>query len=227
MELVTFSRTYYDRIADDSESYRVRNFTDTVLEQSMLSPEAETPVPIDVDVHRDEEVGETGEQTSSLLSNDALEGPSFVGTRSIIQPCDISDTLLCPSHCRCRCHRLPLLRPIPRWLAPYIGDICLPRTLLAALCSFLSPCDDSACVQTQQSLHVIKLFLPTWFAEVDAHIRLQSLPIHFYIQTPRVVESLDFLNHASVQDIKILLSERKMTLNDVEPDGGSVLHVGP
>lgn len=133
--------------------------------------------------------------------------------------------LRCPESCCCRCHRMPSFRLVPRWLALWIGDIHLPRTLLSSLCSFLTPCTDSTCVRTQEDLTTIKFFLPSWFAEVDATIRFNAFPVHFTIQTPRVVQSLDYLNGVTVDDVKRLLSNREMTLLDVEPDGGTILHV--
>ena len=60
---------------------------------------------------------------------------------------------------------------------------------------------------------------------MEATIRFECFPVHFCIQTPRVVDSLHYLYEISLEDFKIKLSTRELTLRDVEPNGYSVLHV--
>lgn len=74
-------------------------------------------------------------------------------------------------------------------------------------------------------LKTIKYFLPTWFAQVEASIRFGAIPVHFYVRTPRVVESLNFLGSISLDQLKQMLYDRRLTLQDTAPNGLSVVHV--
>ena len=71
----------------------------------------------------------------------------------------------------------------------------------------------------------IKYTAPRWFAHVEATIRFEAVPVHFCIQTPRVVPSLRYLYEISFDEFKVKLSTRELTLCDVQSDGVSVLHV--
>ena len=71
----------------------------------------------------------------------------------------------------------------------------------------------------------IKYTAPGWFVQVEATIRCEAFPVHFCIQTPRVVPSLAYLGYISFDEFKVKLSNRELTTCDVEPDGFSVLHV--
>ena len=71
----------------------------------------------------------------------------------------------------------------------------------------------------------VKYTAPVWFARIEATIQFEALPVHFCIQTPRVVPSLNYLYHISFDEFKVKLSTRVLTLCDVQPDGFSVLHV--
>ena len=71
----------------------------------------------------------------------------------------------------------------------------------------------------------VKYTVPGWFAHVEATIRFEAFPIHFVIQTPRVVPSLDCLWWMNFDEFRIKLSTRELTLCDVDPSGRSVLHV--
>ena len=70
----------------------------------------------------------------------------------------------------------------------------------------------------------IKYTAPGWFAHVEATIRFEAVPVHFCIQTPRVVPTLNYLKWISFDEFKIKLSNREVTLCDIEPKGRSVLH---
>lgn len=132
----------------------------------------------------------------------------------------------CTSQCRCRCHKqLDDYRPVPRELEFLLGDVRIPNRLFGSIFSSSRPCDDAQCVRTKQALSTIKWYLPRWFAQVHAEVSFQSLPVHFVIQTPRVVQSLDFMYRLSFRELKIKLSNRELTVNDVEPSGFTVLHV--
>lgn len=127
----------------------------------------------------------------------------------------------CPVECRCCCHRTSSLTFVPT----FIGSVYIPKTLLSSLWSSTNQCDYASCKRRRDDLMTIRYYLPTWFAEVDATIRFKAFPLHFCIQTPRVVESLGFLVGASMDEIQIKLSTREMTVNDVDREGLSVLHV--
>lgn len=137
------------------------------------------------------------------------------------------DRSRCSAHCRCRCHRISSLRPIPSWLSPWIGALYIPRTLLASLWSTFDACTDRSCQRGRAGLMTVKYFLPAWFARLEASIRFEALPVQFCIQTPRVVESLDFLDGAGIglDDLKRMLATRRVTLHDTEPSGFPLVHV--
>lgn len=131
----------------------------------------------------------------------------------------------CPPSCRCTCHK-PSLSPIPRWFSPWLGNLHLPRAFLKAISSFSTQlCDDPSCKRGRENLMTIQYFVPTWFMQTEASIRCEAIPLHFCIQTPRVVEDLSFLGNVSLDGFKMMLSTGRATLNDVEPNGYSVLHV--
>lgn len=131
----------------------------------------------------------------------------------------------CPKECRCRCHRQLVAQPIPRWLSSWIGELYFPRTLLSSLWSAFHECNEWTCQRSRTSLKTVKYYLPTWFAQVEASVRFEALPLHFYIQTPRVVNSLDFLDTIGSDDLKQMLSARQITLHDTQADGYSLIHV--
>ena len=86
-------------------------------------------------------------------------------------------------------------------------------------------CNDGRCKRHRSNLLQIRYCCPTWFAEIDANIRLSCLPIHFCIQTPRVVQKLVWLHSATLEEVRQKLQDRELTVNDVTPNGLSALHV--
>ena len=132
----------------------------------------------------------------------------------------------CTSQCRCRCHKQPDdYRPVPRGLEYLLGDVRIPKGLFGSIFGSRRPCDDAQCLRTKEGLSVIKWYLPRWFAQVHAEVSFQSLPVHFVTQTPRPVRSLALMYDLSFEELKIKLSNRELTVNDVQPDGLTVLHV--
>ena len=113
----------------------------------------------------------------------------------------------------------------PSWLSPWIGQLRFPHSLAK---SILPP---SVCGNgTKYSLdrreaQTIRYYPPAWFAHVEASIRFEVFPVHFCIQTPRIVSSLRFLGSISFDDFRMRVSSRDLTVFDVEPNGKSVLHV--
>ena len=132
---------------------------------------------------------------------------------------------VCSNVCPCCCHAPSRdVQLIPKALRPWLGRLNVPRTLLAASSSSVLPCDHAECARGRQQIQKIKYTVPGWFLQVEATIRCEAFPIHFKIQTPRVVPSLRFLSRISFDEFKIKLSTRELTLYDVEPKGRSVLH---
>lgn len=130
--------------------------------------------------------------------------------------------------CICACHRPSSeICPIPSWLNPWLGKANIPRTLPASLVPSWFPCqcDNPYCLKNQQKTPTVRYYPPAWFAHVEASIRFEAFPVHFYIQTPRVVPSLSYLLNISFNEFQIKLSTRELTLHDIEPNGRSVLHV--
>ena len=56
-------------------------------------------------------------------------------------------------------------------------------------------------------------------------LQTQRIPVHFCIQTSRVVHKLFWLQWATLEEVRRKLLSRELTVNDVQPDGYSVLHV--
>ena len=132
----------------------------------------------------------------------------------------------CSDECPCCCHRPSRdVQLIPKVLRPWLGQLNVPPTLLAAFSLSFTPCDHADCARGRQQIQKIKYTSPGWFVQVEATIRFEAVPVHFCIQTPRTVPSLQFLSDISFDEFKMKLSTRELTLCDVEPDGFSVLHV--
>ena len=132
----------------------------------------------------------------------------------------------CPDVCPCRCHAPSRdVQLVPKALRPWLGQLNVPPTLLAAFSSLFIPCDHAECTRGRRQVQSIKYTAPGWFARIEATIQFEAVPVHFCIQTPRVVPSLEFLFTISFDEFKVKLSTRELTLCDVEPDGFSVLHV--
>ena len=132
----------------------------------------------------------------------------------------------CPDGCPCCCHTPSRdLQLVPSFLRPWIGRLNVPRTLLAALSPSFEPCDHPQCSRDRRQVQNVKYTAPVWFARIEATIQFEALPVHFCIQTPRVVPSLYYLYDISFDEFRIKLSTRELTLCDVQSDGFSVLHV--
>ena len=128
--------------------------------------------------------------------------------------------------CPCCCHTPSRdVQLIPKALRPWLGRLNVPPTLLAAFDSSSTPCDHPQCSRGQRQVQKVKYTAPGWFGQIEAIIRFEAVPVHFCIQTPREVPSLHYLWHISFDEFKMKLSTRELTLQDVEPDGFSVLHV--
>lgn len=108
---------------------------------------------------------------------------------------------------------------------PWFGNIRIHEAMVTSLISWTRWCDDHECVQTRESLSLVKWYLPSWFGKIHAEVALQSFPLHFVIQTPRFVASLGVLGDISFEALKMKLWTRELTVNDVDAEGFSVLHV--
>ena len=134
----------------------------------------------------------------------------------------------CSDGCPCCCHRPSRdVQLIPKALRPWLGQLNVPPTVLAAFSSSFIPCDHAECARGRRQVQNVRYTAPRWFAHVEATIRFEAFPVHFCIQTPRTIPSLRFLWDISFDEFKIKLTTREMTLCDVEPNGFSVLHVSP
>ena len=129
----------------------------------------------------------------------------------------------CLEGCTCDCHSD--IRPIPSWLNLWLGKLNVPHSLAASLLPSVFPCNDVHCTRTQRNAGTVRYYPPVWFAHVEASIRFATFPIHFCIQTPRVVASLRHLRKMTMAEFKRKLSLREITIHDVEPNGFSMLHV--
>ena len=133
---------------------------------------------------------------------------------------------VCPDVCPCRCHAPSRdVQLVPKALRSWLGQLNVPPTLLAAFSSSFIPCNNHRCARGRQQIQKIKYTVPGWFVQVEATIRFETFPVHFCIQTPRVVPTLNYLYWIDFDDFRIKLSNRDLTLCDVEPNGISVLHV--
>ena len=130
----------------------------------------------------------------------------------------------CPPNCCCRCHQ-PAISVLPWWLSPLIGRLTFQYDRLAALASARVQCNDKQCKRHRSDLLQIKYCCPSWFAQINAEIRSETIPVKFCIQTPRVVKTLDWLFNASYKDVKARLYSRELTVNDVDLGGYTVMHV--
>ena len=137
---------------------------------------------------------------------------------------DICASDKCPGDCRCRCHG-QLSSFVPRWLRPAVGNVFIHHYWLSVFASDRMTCSDRRCRRDRSNLLRIKYWCPNWFAQISVELQTQCIPVHFCIQTPRVVPSLRYLNSISCHEFLIKLSTRELTLCDVEPNGFSVLHV--
>ena len=149
---------------------------------------------------------------------------------TVISPtaCDPQVGQSCPEGCACVCHRpSSIIYPIPSWLNQWLGKLSIPRTLVSSLIPFSFPCNDAHCQGDRGRLRIIRYDLPLWFTQVEASIRFEASSLHFHVQTPRVVPCLRYLYFISFEEFRIKLSTREITVQDVEPDGYSVLHVSP
>ena len=133
---------------------------------------------------------------------------------------------VCPDVCPCCCHRPSRdVQLIPKALRPWLGQLNVPPTLLAAFSSSFIPCAHAACARGRQQIQKSEYTAPGWFVQVEATIRCEAFHIHVCIQTPRFVASLKYLHWISFDEFRIKLSTRELTLCDVQPNGFSVLHV--
>ena len=133
---------------------------------------------------------------------------------------------VCPDVCPCCCHTPSRdVQLIPKALRPWLGQLNLPPTILAAFSLSFTPCDHAECARGWRQVQNIKYTAPAWFARIHATIQFEVLPVHFCIQTPRVVSSLNYLWEITIDEFRIKLSTRELTVCDVEQNGLSVLHV--
>lgn len=125
----------------------------------------------------------------------------------------VSSVEACDSSCICQCHK-----PLVVSIANLVFNSVLGRTPPRIQCGELT------CKQLQK-IRFSMLGSIKWIS-VEIWIEGQSLT-HVSLRMPRVVgrNDLDWLEWATLDDVRKKLSTRKLTVNDILPDGESVLHV--
>lgn len=143
---------------------------------------------------------------------------------SIPLPCELP---ACQPGCRCHCHKPPT-SIIPTSLSSLLGRMYVPQGMRSMLFQVWARCDEPRCRRQHTSLFIIKYYFPLWFRRINAEIRVESHgSVHFSLRIPRVVgkNSFHWLMGATVDEVKEKLWSRELTVNDVDPDGFTLLHV--
>lgn len=141
--------------------------------------------------------------------------------REVIRPCE---------GCRCRCHRAPAIQGIPRSLAAIIGSLYVRIPFPRRFWPGVVECDVETC--KKDWLMDVKYWFPSWFTQIEMDLRFESLPVHFCIQTPRAAPLLwshcfRWVNsyNRDLNHFRKLLGSRQLSVNDVDLEGRSLLHV--
>lgn len=145
-------------------------------------------------------------------------------SRPLVTTMETDEGDKCPPRCSCCCHR-PSFYSTLELLRLVAGNLFSHHGWLSASASARTACNDRECRQKRTDLLQIKVRCPTWFAQINADVRMKCIPMHVCIQTPRAVRSLLWLQDATLEQVTKKLSCRELTLSDVESDGESVLHV--
>lgn len=159
------------------------------------------------------------------------EVPTFPdNTAGIVPTCYKHPDMFCGSGCSgCR-RRKALVSVIPTMLSSILGRLYVPRGIRSISpqpCTQLQ-CDDPTCKRHHNDLTTLRFYFPDWFNQISAELRVENQStIHFALWMPRVVEQGDlrWLEFATWDEVKQKLRSRELTVNDVHPNGQSVLHV--
>ncbi|KAJ3543877.1 hypothetical protein NM688_g5807 [Phlebia brevispora] len=115
-------------------------------------------------------------------------------------------------------------RPVaPQGVYPWLGSLSVRSQPPPGL-QRCGQCNKPSRKCGHSDVLVVEYNPPPWFAEIWAEVRCSTIPVHFSIRTPRQVDSLAWLCHATLEDVKMKLQSRELTVNDVEPNGFTVLH---
>ncbi|KAI0687385.1 hypothetical protein BC835DRAFT_408420 [Cytidiella melzeri] len=124
--------------------------------------------------------------------------------------------LRCLEGCACRCHSPGTSQVIAGYLAPYIGQVHVPKR---------RPCNVQTCRQDQSIPGQAVWFLPSWMFKVEAQI---SSPFYLSIRTPRFVRNdapiWELIMGADVDGVRGLLLSGEASVHDVDEDGDTVLY---
>ncbi|PSR74278.1 hypothetical protein PHLCEN_2v9973 [Hermanssonia centrifuga] len=154
---------------------------------------------------------------------------STVAAAAVYYPPPSLSSLETPcKHCGCQCHGAQSLWRTPESLASIIGHHYLKIPFPRRLWPGLIRCDVPTCKKGW--LIQVRSFLPYWFARIEMQMRFEMLPVHFCIQTPRVNTDIKWHLGRMVLErgadvFKELLRSRRVTINDVDENGYSLLHV--
>ncbi|PSS37789.1 hypothetical protein PHLCEN_2v356 [Hermanssonia centrifuga] len=135
----------------------------------------------------------------------------------------------CLRGCGCRCHRVQVIQGMPDALAAICGKLYVKLPFPRRLWPGLVQCDVEAC--KKDWLMDVKYYFPSWFVQIEMDVRFEALPVHFYIRTPRIVPNLAedivewfYFEGADPNELRRCLAFRHFTVNDIDPNGHSILH---
>ncbi|PSS37303.1 hypothetical protein PHLCEN_2v853 [Hermanssonia centrifuga] len=131
-------------------------------------------------------------------------------------------------HCGCQCHRAASVWRTPKSLGSIVGNHYVKIPFPHRLWPGMVQCDVPTCKKGW--LMEVRSSLPYWFARVEMQTRVEALPVHFCIQTPRVNPEINDKLSGTVLEggadvFKELLYSRRATINDVDTKGRSLLHL--
>lgn len=118
----------------------------------------------------------------------------------------------CVPNCRCQCHKT---------------TVSITRLVLNSLLGRSQPrvtCDEPTCRHLQR----LSFTMLRSFRQITAELWIEGQSLtHVSLRMPRVVDHNDllWLQDATLDDVRLKLSTRELTVNDVRPNGESVLHV--
>ena len=155
----------------------------------------------------------------SSVPHDASHPPTGLRTRR---------PLGCPPSCQCRCHYPSVTRLVPKYLAPYIGQLSISKRLLHPTFSSWSLCNVQTCRGDFQQAATIRWVLPFRIFHGFLESR-NDCCIHFSIGAPRVVRCDSPIMHAvwngDSQGVRELFATGKASIWDYTINGYPVFVV--
>lgn len=139
-----------------------------------------------------------------------------------------SPSLHCRTNCECRCHGMYMQALIPTWLACYIGQLYISKTLFRAPWSTWSLCTVRDCRGDLRRAMTINWILPPNF--LSGCLRSsQHRRIHVAIGAAKTIPwgapVLTAITDANVKRVRDLFALGQASIWDHNPDGSSILWV--